>query len=305
MKILKPITVTSARLVSSTVPEQDAPAWAAGTTYAFGQRVQVGQRLYDSLQSANIGHPPAESPDFWYDAAPTNRWAMFDTRVNTPTAVTASPGGGDSAISVTLNLGRVDTVALMELTGTSVLVEVLESAANPVVVHTQSVDLVYRNVSSWYGYFTQPLTQRTLVVLTGLPPFLGALLRITVNGAGAADVRCGALLAGMLADVGRTRYGASVGINDYSRKSTNDFGVTTLVPRTWSKRGSFSLELSQADLERVFDLLASLIGQAYLAIGVEADGYGPTVIYGFTKDFSIDLALPKANYCSLSMEGLI
>jgi hypothetical protein len=303
MKILKPIIVTPTKLVSSTVPEQDAPVWIAGTTYALGQRVQVGQRLYDGLQNGNIGHPPADSPDWWYDAAPTNRWAMFDMRVNTPTAVSESSSGGGSEISVTLNLGRVDTVALLELNAASVLVEVLESVANPSVVRSQSIGLAYRDVSSWYGYFTQPLSQRKLVVITHLPPFSGAVLRVTVRGG--TEVRCGALLAGLIADVGRTRYGGNVGINDYSRKSTDEFGVTTLVPRTWSKRGNFIVELQQGEFERVFDLLASLVGQAYLAIGVEADGYGPTVIYGFTKDFSIDLALAKTNFCTLSIEGLI
>lgn len=302
MKILKPVAVTPARLIASTVPEQDAPAWSAGTTYAQGQRVQLGQRLYDSLQPGNTAHPPADNPDWWYDAAPTNRYAMFDTRVNTLTTQSGASGANVS-LSVTLNLGRVDTVALQELTGASLLVEVLESAANPVVVYSRTVDLVYRQVSSWYQYFTTPLVTRSSVVVAGLPPFYGALLRITIQGPG--QVSCGALLAGMLSDVGATRWGASVGINDYSRKVTNEFGVTTLVQRPWSKRGNFSMELNQPELERVYTLLASLVGQVYLAIGIEADGYGPTVIYGFTKDFSIDLALPGKNYCSLSIEGLI
>jgi hypothetical protein len=302
VKILKPITVTPAQLLASTVPETDAPAWSAGTTYALGDRVQVGQRLYDSLQNANTARPPADNPDWWYDAAPTNRYAMFDTRVNTPTTQSGASGANVS-LSVTLNLGRVDTVALQELTGSSLLVEVLESAANPVVVYSRTIDLVYRQVASWYQYFTTPQVSRSSVVAAGLPPFYGALLRITIEGA--TQVSCGILLAGMLSGVGATRWGASVGINDYSRKVTNEFGVTTLVQRPWSKRGNFSMELNQPDLERVYSLLASLVGQVYLAIGIEADGYGPTVIYGFTKDFTVDLALPGKNYCSLSIEGLI
>lgn len=301
MKILKPIAVTPEKLISSNVPAQDYPLWSSSIAYLKGQRVQLGTRVYESLQSSNTGYLPTadEAQTWWNDLGPSNRWAMFDGQIDTQTTAKDA----NAQIEVTLNLGRLDALALVGVVAASVRVEVLESLANPVVVHVQTASLVYRNVSSWYEYFTRPFTTRNLVYFTGLPPFAGSLLRVSISGS--QEVRCGALLAGIVSDVGRTRYGATVGINDYSRKVTNDFGATTLVPRAWSKRGSFPVELSQYDLERVFELLASLRGQAYLCVGIEADGYSPAVIYGFTKDFSIDLALPKTNYCTLSIEGLI
>lgn len=302
MKILKPAEITPSTLISSSVPDTDYPAFSASASYTIGQRVQMDRRVYESLVANNVGHSPIadDGAQWWLDVGPTNRWAMFDARVNTQTVVSVADGQGAS-ITVTLSIGRVDSVALMELRGAEVVVELLDG--NQLVVFTRAVKLAVRSVAGWYGYFTEPFRSKSSVFLQGLPPYAGALLRISVNGE--SEVRCGAVLAGLISHVGRTRYGGNVGINDFSRKVTNDFGVTTLIQRAWSKRGSFSVEIPQVDLERVFDLLSSLRGRAYLLVGIEADGYGPTVIYGFTKDFSIDLALSQMNYCTLSMEGLI
>lgn len=67
--LVKPITVTDAMLVSSSVPETVVAEYAAGTTYAAGaiRGVTTGtaQIVYESLQAGNLGHTPASSPLWW------------------------------------------------------------------------------------------------------------------------------------------------------------------------------------------------------------------------------------------------
>jgi len=41
MKIIRPLAITDAVLISSNVPENDYPPYAPGTTYALGTRVVV------------------------------------------------------------------------------------------------------------------------------------------------------------------------------------------------------------------------------------------------------------------------
>jgi len=76
MHVLPPITMTDAKLTSSTVPETPPAAYAGGTTYALDDEASVAgaaglQTVYRSLQGSNTGHTPASSPDWWEDIGDT------------------------------------------------------------------------------------------------------------------------------------------------------------------------------------------------------------------------------------------
>lgn len=104
--------------------------------------------------------------------------------------------------------------------------------------------------------------------------------------------------------LGDTQYGASVGIIDYSRKETDAFGVTTFVRRAYSKRMSAKLMLDNVQMNKVQRVLADLRATPCAWIGADDVTYAPLVVYGFYKDFSIEVAYPTASYCSLEVEGL-
>ena len=94
MKVISPVALTTAMLTADSLPENDYPEWAAGTTYAAGQMVirASTHRIYQSVKAGNVGHDPATRVDdtWWTDQGPTNRWAMFDQAVGTYTVGTGS-----------------------------------------------------------------------------------------------------------------------------------------------------------------------------------------------------------------------
>ena len=59
--VLKPFQVTPESMDSS-VPEDDYPAYSAGTTYAEDQRVLYLHNIYQSLQAGNTGKTPDTEP---------------------------------------------------------------------------------------------------------------------------------------------------------------------------------------------------------------------------------------------------
>ena len=65
MKLIEPQAI---RLLSSTVPENDAPAWSAGTAYEIGDSVIHEHRVYKAV-TASTGKQPdqhCEGTDaFW------------------------------------------------------------------------------------------------------------------------------------------------------------------------------------------------------------------------------------------------
>ena len=68
-RMIRPVSITDAMLVSSTVPEALAVEYAAGTDYALnavaGVTMGTEQTVYQSLQAANTGHAPASAPTWW------------------------------------------------------------------------------------------------------------------------------------------------------------------------------------------------------------------------------------------------
>lgn len=102
--------------------------------------------------------------------------------------------------------------------------------------------------------------------------------------------------------LGTVETGASVGIIDYSRRVTDDFGVTTVVQRGFARRLSVRLAVPFDDVDGVQRRLADLRSTAGRWIADDRFAWlSPT---GFYKDFDVDLAVPPLSYCTLTIEGL-
>lgn len=296
MKVVKPTPFVAANhLVSSTATETYA-AWSAGTTYAKDAIVRHTTWLYQSLTDANTGNTPGASPLAWVQIGPTNAYAMFDDQVSTSTVASMD-------LSVVLTPGYSNSLALLGLVGNEVSVAITNGVDGP-SVYSKTVSLDGTFIYDWYMYFFEARVQVGEVVLTDIPPYVNAVLTVTLS-ASAGDVAVGQLVFGTFYELGDAQYGATAGIIDYSRKDTDDFGVTTFVKRDFSKRMSLRLMLDAAQMNKVQRILGDLRATPAVWIGAEGDQYLPLVVYGFYRDFAIEVAYPTKSYCSLEIEGLI
>lgn len=305
MKIVRPQPVTDAILLSSSVPENDYAAWSGATTYGLGAYVikAATHRIYKSLQAGNLNHDPAAeanpaSPVWWLDYSSTNRWMMFDKVVGQQTSQADS-----IAISIQTAV-RVDSVALLNISAKTVTVKM--TSASDATVYENTFDVTNEKASNgWYSYFfTTPLTEflrKTDLFITDLPPYNSAKIDITLNDAG-NTVKCGELIYGLANDIGGTQYGARVGIQDYSVKTVDTFGNYSVLQRAFAKRGTFTVWVDSLDMSTAMALLSSIRSTPTLFIG--SDSIEPSMIYGFYKDFDIDIAYPTASICSIEVEGL-
>lgn len=294
MKVIAPVTITDA-MYTSGPPETDYAAYAAGTTYALGARVirTATHRVYESLAASNLGNTPETSPTKWLDIGPTNKWALFDSVVGTKTSV-ASP------LTVVIAPGAVNAIALLELAGTSVTVA-MTSATGGGTVYSQTIGLDASEVGDYYEYFFGPFIQRTSVVLTDLPPYADGVITVTLTG---STVSLGVCAVGLSTDLGGTEYGATAGITDYSIKTKDAFGNTTLTQRSYAKRTTCKLWLRKGDVNRVHRKLADLRATPCVWVGVEDDALEPLTVFGFYKDFQVEVSYPQAALCSLEIEGM-
>lgn len=97
MRIIRPTVITDALLISSNVLETAPAAYNAATTYALDDQASVAGAaglvtVYRSLQAANTGHTPADSPTWWESVSTTYQvwasgttYALGDRAINTTT----------------------------------------------------------------------------------------------------------------------------------------------------------------------------------------------------------------------------
>lgn len=295
MKVIAPVAFDAAtHLVSSTAVETYA-TYNPATTYAKDDFVDYGTHIYQSLVNTNTGNQPDISPTFWVLIGPDNTHSMFDDQISTPT-VSATP------LEVVLDTGLCNALALFGLVGNQVDITITDGAAGP-TVYSETISLDGTFIFDWYQYFFEPYVQIEEIVLTDLPPYASARLTMELTGSG--NVQVGQFVWGTQYELGDPEYGASVGIIDYSRKETDEFGVTTFVQRAFSKRMTARLMLDTVQISRVQQVLSRIRATPAVWVGVPDDStYNPLTVYGFFRDFSIEVAYPTKSYCSLEIEGL-
>ena len=300
LKVIPPLSITDSNLTSSTVPETDYSAWSSGTTYTIGQRVILTSthKIYESLQNGNLNKDPAtdtSDPPFWIEVSATNRWKMFDTSNSTQTAQANS-------IVVVITPGRViNSVALLGVEGTSVRIKQTDPTDG--VVYDTTFNLSNNgNINNWYNYFFDPISRKTSVIATDLKAYGAAAIEITITYTG-FTAKCGVCVLGSTQLIGEgINLGASVGIQDYSRKEKDTFGNYILVQRSYSKRAKFSMAVLNEQIDSLQDLLVTLRTTPCVWIG--DDRYTCTIIYGYYKDFDIVIAYHLVSDCNIEIEGL-
>lgn len=296
MKVIKATTFQNSMLTSTTATNAYSN-WSSGTTYAINNRVTYNNKTYESLQNSNLNKQPDTNPTWWLLIGADNKHAMFDQTVSTGTTAGTS-------LTVVLAPGTIDSLALINLDCEIVTITV-KDAPGGTVVYTYTGGLSGVTVGDWYQYFFyDPLLKRTQLVFQNIPPYATCEVTLVFTRA-SGTISVGECVFGLLTNIGDTQYGATAGIIDFSKKSTDDFGNITFVERPYSKRMSSRVMVSNVNLNRVQQLLYSLRATPSVWIGSDDALFEEAlVVYGFYKDFSMEIAYPSHSICSLEVEGL-
>lgn len=267
----------------------------AGTTYALNHIVisTTTDHAYQSMQAANTGHALTD-PAWWLDLGPTNRFKMFD-QSNTSQTI----NGGSIDVTVQVD-GRANSVSLLNIVGTTL--QVIISTTEDGVIYSETVNLVSSGgVTNWWEYFFLPVTRYGDWTFDDLPSNNNPIIRVILTEAGGV-AKMGSLVTGLSRNIGQVIYPSSIGIQDYSRKETDEFGNYTIVQRDFAKRASLKVAVQENNIDALTTILADLRATPVVFIGVEQ--YRATWIYGFYKDWSWQLAGPNESYLNLELEGL-
>jgi hypothetical protein len=297
MKVIVPVEFQESQLLATNAVET-TPDYAAGTTYAKGAEVHYLTRVYESLENSNTGNQPDISPTKWLDIGPDNISAMFDNEVQTST-VSSTP------LTVSIKPGKaINSLALLNLYATSVTIQVLdEEGGNE--VYNKTIDLNYTVINGWYSYFFEPFDLLDTAVVTDIPPYKNCVINLSITAGAGSNVSVGSCIYGSFNYLGDVQYGVSFGIRDYSVKETDEFGNTTFVKRAYSKRMEPSIVVPNGQLRTVTNKLNEIRATPTVWIGTDFEDYQPLVMYGFYRDYNIDVSYPTSSLLRLEIEGLV
>ena len=276
-------------------------AWSNATDYPKDAEVNYSNSIYVSLQTPNLNKQPdlVANAAFWIRKSANNKYSMFDEFVNTQTTRTAS-------LQVVIAPGQVtNSLALFNLTGVNTFtITVTDGPSGPVTYPTKVFDLDDTNILDWYDYFFEPYDLTTEIIIQDIPPYPNSVMTLNFTG-GSGAVGVGNCVFGNIYNIGYTQYGASGGIRDYSAKEANQFGITSLVKRAFSKRMDAVMFIPTENLRVVRKILEELRATPAVWVGTDSSDYDVLNVYGYYRDFNMEINYPSYSLCRLEIEGLI
>lgn len=293
--VVIPKVINDTNFISSNVPETDYAVWNSATAYTAGQRVILTtgvHKIYESITS-NTNKNPVTSITDWVEVSPTNRWKMFDSSGGTITS-------NANSIVFSFSADKVTSMGFLDLTAQTVQIVGTQGATE---FYNQTFDIPDKAiVEDWYAYFTADPFRATELTVKDIPAVFGATWTITISNPG-VDAKCGNFICGNFIELGKTQYGASASIIDYSVKEVDAFGKATIVQRPFSKRMDVNLWVNASAVDSVTARLNTLRATPCLWVGSK-DAYEALSVFGFFRDYNMSISYPSYSVLALSIEGL-
>lgn len=259
-KVLAPIAITDAMYTASSVAEPDTGrgevAWNAATSYTIGQEVtrSTKHRVYIALAAGIDAGLPETTPLRWKDARPTNKWAAFD--IYKSTAIRSS-----TTLTMTIRPGIITDMDFRGIEGDSMRV-VCKNASSLVTYFDQTYSLsdYLTGDLMWEFYFGNPKQQESLQVIGLTANDAQVEITLTVSGiTGFAAI--GIFSLGSFEPFGVATDDFQAQPVDYSRFTTDQYGVVTITPGLSAKNISGTCVMDAQDAIAAVDVIYRNLGK--------------------------------------------
>lgn len=268
--------------VITSLPEDEAPTWDAGTRYGLNDRVIRDHRIYQSVIADNLGVDPVGEDQSlvsarWIFDRFTNAYAGFDGVLSNPTAAVEDPAatadwldpdlGIDARVNPVIldirDVGDVDTLILFGVSAMAARVICFDIAGN--LLLDRETNMSGRQVEDWWAWFFEPFAGASdKLVHLDIP---GTTRRIVIALRGAA-VELGEVVLGERIYIGDAQVGATAGRSiSGSRYSFNDYGTLTLAKGPTRVEMDYQVVAKTAIWTQTKPLLDRLSGALVASVG--------------------------------------
>ena len=177
----------------------------------------------------------------------------------------------------------------------------------------QTISLIRDSIKDWWDYFFAPsrIGRDCVFYFPTQGAGVNATLKIKYPD---GIAKCGMCITGLAKEIMTTMYNIDIGISDYSKYVTNDFGNIYLNPGSWAKRAEAGLYSLKENFDVAFrDIIKNRSTTCVFDYNeyesdlteyhTSEDGFSSLIVYGYTEDFSptIDTAIASAAHSSRGM----
>ena len=224
---------------------------------------------------------------------------MFDEFVDTQTEVAEE-------IEQTFSVAGFNSVTILNTYGIE--------ASLTVDGETQTVSLLRDSITDWWDYWFAPSRPgRDMVFYFPLQSSGDATLTISYPG---GTAKCGMCITGVARELMFTRPNVTMGIDDYSRVLTNEFGQTYLNPGRWAKRVQADLLVQNTNMDLVYrEIVKNRATPCVFDYNeypydlteyhTSIEGIQNLILYGYTEDFNIKLHEYSYKEVTHEAQGLV
>ncbi len=269
-----------------------------------GSTYRMPVKLYKALKSTS-SYPPDNSsgtdPD-WEDLGAVNKHKMFDIFINTIALADGTESTDAGKIVMEIDAGKQDLIGLINLVGTKVTFELLDSADTVIDTIVYNLSTV---VHDWEEYFYTDFEYgRDLII-----PFTRLLvsnIKITIEheitdqypGLGYAKL-------GKRLFAGQVFGEPGSGLLDFSTVARSADGAIAFEEGDYAKTMSLDIRVANEDYDKVQKAVALIRGKPTIFEGLEDQDYEAFTVLGFVRNFDLILRGGRKSGCNLEIEGLI
>lgn len=325
MYLFKHLYISEYTEMSGNPNMSDYPWWNDANAYSVGNRVYNDTYKKDYVAvvpiTAGSGWVPgaASGAGRWEEIGFANFWKPFDNLAHSA----AQPMSGDDIYYLLTPSRQVDTVALFGLVGTTVQLR-LQRISDGGLDWSETRNIPNPLQPDGYGYGFAPgewpTSMRDMfsanMLFTGVPYVQGVhRIRVIVSAHESLDYSAvGIIGIGHAFWIGDTLEGTESTFVDFSSKTTDEFGYTTIVRRGSSFNTDYQIAIENARIPAVNKVVAGhrgifvIVYPSYVEGETELTRIHDRVSlmnFGFISDYNTAFQTSDYTYATLSIEGVI
>jgi hypothetical protein len=210
----------------------------------------------------------------------TNQQAFADGIVGSVSTTTAS----DDSINLSIS-GMGEALALLQI------------SASRLTVNSNAINIM-KNASDWKNWFFAPIEAIKNTIIESVP--INGTQTVLLERSASSPAQLGMLVYGRVIEVGNVQYGLNSELLDYSTKSTDTQGYTTLIKRGFGYSFTANIELEASIANFMFQELTDLRATPLLFFDTAAS----LISYGFFKNIKQQINRPNYALLTIEVEGM-
>lgn len=283
----------------------DAPLWQQGQAVAKDQyrRRAETHKVYRALQAVPTSGDGLAAPEYnprdgsgnpyWLEWEPTNRWAAYDSTLDTPSA-------GGEILQWVVRPGQIVTaLAALAMDATEIRIGAVTHTG--AIVYRRTRNLVLKTSRSWTDFLFKQIERRSDEALLDLPPFKTVMLCVTVYKPG-STAKVGDVKIGRREEIGELQIEPEVRTLRRSTIKDNGYGRMQFTKRPSSKLLNCNVWIDGSRVDTVTELINKYTAEPCVIVG--DDRFSSLIILGFVQDFRVTLDTADSALYNLQAQGL-